>query len=381
MINPEGNRCERCEVLPEVLECGGTVLFVAMAGALEQKLIVILKELGCSPDYERGAIKCETESFKELIESLAKMDSIGPLEARDTNVLFLPKGKEDSYACLRNMRSLRELLDMVKEKQYMEVLRNRRITFYAQPVLRLSNLEVEGFEMLVRGLDEEGNLIPPLKLLESAERTNTLFYFDRMCREAAIRHAVSELPPGSDAKIFINFSPNSIYDPRFCMQSTLRVAHEVGLNPGRLVFEIVETHRVEDLRHLRNIVQYYKQEGVLVAMDDMGRGHSNLDMLVNLKPNIVKIDREIVHGVSSDEVKRCVFHAIVDLCRRLDVEVLAEGVETEEDFAFVSGKVDLAQGYFLSKPSPNFLEVEHKAREVARRIADKLHKELDRSSC
>ncbi len=369
-MHSEDRRCERCEVLPEVMECGGTVLFVAMAGALEEKLMEILRGFGCSPDYDRGAITCEVESFKGLIERLAKTEGIGPLEARDTHVLFLPRGKEENYTCLKNIRTLRELLDIVKEGQYMEVLRNRRITFHAQPVLRSSDLRVDGFEMLVRGLDEEGNLIPPLKLLESAERTNTLFYFDRMCREAAIRHAVSKLPSDSDAKIFVNFSPNSIYDPRFCMQSTLRVASEVGLKPGRLVFEIVETQKVEDLRHLRNIVQYYKQEGVLVAMDDMGRGYANLDMLVNLKPNIVKIDREIVHGVSSDEVKRCVFHAIVDLCRRLEVEVLAEGVETEEDFAFAFERVDLVQGYFLSKPSPDLGEAKLRAEETARRAVE-----------
>lgn len=114
---------------------------------------------------------------------------------------------------------------------------------------------------------------------------------------------------------------------------------------------------MEDLGHLKNILDYYRSKGFRVALDDVGSGYSNLNVIAELKPDIIKIDREIIRNVHEDKIKNAILEALVRIARECGIDVLAEGVETVEEFEFLRDKVDFAQGYFFGKPAPEPVRV------------------------
>ena len=94
--------------------------------------------------------------------------------------------------------------------------------------------------------------------------------------------------------MFVNFLPTTIYRPEVCLATTERAAEQAGLRLDQLVFEVTESEQVNDLDHLEKVFSYYRERGCKVALDDLGAGYSSLNMLVRLKPDIVKLDNEMV---------------------------------------------------------------------------------------
>ena len=107
-----------------------------------------------------------------------------------------------------------------------------------------------------------------------------LFYLDRVCRESSIRTASMYR---ITKKLFINFIPTVIYESSLCLQSTDRVLNEEKLNASQMVFEEVETEKVEDYGHLNRILNNYRSKGYSTALDDIGSGYSNISSLLELK--------------------------------------------------------------------------------------------------
>lgn len=106
--------------------------------------------------------------------------------------------------------------------------------------------------------------------------------------------AVRQATLVKENKVFINFIPTSIYSPQFCLKSTIQLAHELHIDPAQLVFEVVETEKVDDIEHLKTILAYYRDRGFEYALDDVGEGYSTLEMLAELKPKYMKLDMKYV---------------------------------------------------------------------------------------
>jgi len=104
--------------------------------------------------------------------------------------------------------------------------------------------------------------------------------------------------------LFVNFLPTTIYRPEVCVATTERAAEQAGLRLDQLVFEVTESEQVNDLDHLEKVFSYYRERGCKVALDDLGAGYSSLNMLVRLKPDIVKLDKEMVQRRAGQPVRR-----------------------------------------------------------------------------
>jgi EAL domain-containing protein (putative c-di-GMP-specific phosphodiesterase class I) len=118
------------------------------------------------------------------------------------------------------------------------------------------------------------------------------------------------------------------------------------------VFEVVETQNVKDQLHLKEILMYYREKGYKIALDDVGEGYSSLNMLIKLKPDIIKIDRNIIENINKDEFKQSVYKALYTVAKENNIEVLAEGIETPYEIETIrSIGVDYMQGYYFAKPS------------------------------
>lgn len=217
-------------------------------------------------------------------------------------------------------------------------------TMAFQPIVDLDRGGVYAYEALVRGTAGES----AFDILSRVDET-LLYRFDQACRVRALRLAHTLGLAGS---ISINFLPNAVYEPKACIQATLEVAGELGWPLERICFEISETEYVTDRRHLQRIVDAYKAMGFKTALDDFGTGYANLDLLLDFLPDVVKLDRQLITGVDASPRRQAIVESTAALCRRLGVDVIAEGVETlaEARWLYRSGIVR-HQGYLYARPA------------------------------
>jgi EAL domain-containing protein (putative c-di-GMP-specific phosphodiesterase class I) len=224
------------------------------------------------------------------------------------------------------------------DSELLDILQNRRIESWFQPVIEARTREIWGYECLMRGRKADGSLVSAPQMLEWAYQENLKFMLDRVCRETHLENA-GKLNFGSDCRFLINFLPTAIYQPEYCLQTSLAAMRKSGLKPRQIIFEVVESERVVDTEHLIKILEFYRRNGFGVALDDMGSGYAGLTVLADLKPDLIKIDREIA--------------SLVRMGKDNGQLVLAEGVETAEEVALMETLgIDLFQGYYFGKPQP-----------------------------
>lgn len=216
-------------------------------------------------------------------------------------------------------------------------------TFAFQPIVDVAKGEVYGYEALVRGKAGEG----ALEVLSKVTDDNR-YAFDQACRVKAIELAARL---GLKQKLSINFLPNAVYSPEHCIRSTLKAARDYGVPAEQIMFEITESERVHDTAHLTRIFEYYRAQGFITALDDFGAGHAGLNLLAGFIPHILKIDMELVRGIDHLEVKQVIMDGLLEICTRLGITLLAEGVETREEMEYFRTRgVRLMQGYYFAKP-------------------------------
>lgn len=246
------------------------------------------------------------------------------------------------------MRDLGTLTAAVEGEWLLDVLREERVTMHFQPIVTDSG-NVFGHECLLRGLEPDGSLINPGRMFDTARSAGLLFHLDRAARIKAIEEAAAlEL----DTNIFINFNPTSIYDPAYCLKSTMKAVDRSGIPPERIVFEVVESDEVTDTGRLLEILCFYREAGFKVALDDLGAGYSSLNLLTRMRPDFVKLDMDFTRGVDTNPYKALISSRIIELARDLEVSVVAEGVETEDQWRWLrEHNADYAQGYFFARPA------------------------------
>ncbi|WP_456271760.1 EAL domain-containing protein [Bacillus sp. AK031] len=172
---------------------------------------------------------------------------------------------------------------------------------------------------------------------------------DQRAREAAIRCRKGNVENG--IKSFINFLPSTIYNPEFCLKHTFSIVEKYKVDPSDLVFEVVETEKIVDIDHLKNVFAVYRREGMKVALDDVGSGFATLEMLGQIKPDYVKVDRSYVSHCDSIRENQAFLKEVSHISKELGIKVLAEGIERKEEFDYCKTVgIDLAQGYYIGKP-------------------------------
>ncbi|PWW42549.1 EAL domain-containing protein [Chromohalobacter israelensis] len=214
-----------------------------------------------------------------------------------------------------------------------------------QPIVDVARQQVITHEALVRGPGDES----AYRVLSQVS-DSLLYRFDQACRVKAI-----ELASGLDMQsdLSINFLPNAVYAPEACIQATLDVSRRVGWPTERLVFEITEVENVSDRGHLRSIIDTYRQMGFTTALDDFGKGHANLDLLADLRPDKLKIDRELVMDCHQDTRRQILLKAVADIATQLEIDLVAEGIECREEAKWLHEEAGIVQhqGFYYARPA------------------------------
>ncbi len=252
---------------------------------------------------------------------------------------------------------LERLLDLktfearFEERDTVNFIQNGELVSHLQPIIHMNSKEVYGYESLLRASNPK-EFISPGKLFEVASQTGLHSLLDQRAREEAIKARDGKIIPG--LKSFINFLPSTIYNPDFCLQHTFRIVEKYNINPADLVFEVVETEKIVDVDHLKNVLNQYKKEGMKVALDDVGSGFSTVNMLDLLQPDFVKIDRSYISFCDRDDEKKRFLKETNERAHSLGIQTLAEGIERMEEFELCQSLgYDFAQGYLVGKPALN----------------------------
>ncbi|SFS10595.1 EAL domain, c-di-GMP-specific phosphodiesterase class I (or its enzymatically inactive variant) [Granulicella pectinivorans] len=215
-----------------------------------------------------------------------------------------------------------------------------------QPIVDVASGTVYAYEALVRGTKGEG----AHTILQQVTEENR-YQFDQNCRVKAISLAAKLNLAATGALLSINFMPGAVYSPSSCIQLTLETSTRVGFPCNLLIFEITETEQVQDRAHLRGIVAEYRRLGFKVALDDFGAGHSGLNLLADFPTDIIKLDMELTRDLPNRPTALLILKTMVRLAEELGSELVAEGVETVEEFeALKACGVRLMQGYLFARP-------------------------------
>ena len=242
--------------------------------------------------------------------------------------------------------------EMKRATQLEQALRNAIITdaidVHFQPIVRLEEAKVIGFEALARWNDPDLGFVSPAVFVPLAEERG---FIDALS-EALLRKA-AEAALFWPRELFLSFNLSSaqLMDPSTA-DNILSILSRVGLDPHRLELEITETAVMTSADTAQRIISELQSAGVRISLDDFGTGQSSLGRLRDFTFDKVKIDRAFVSRISSDRPSEHIIKAIVAMCEGLDLEVVAEGIEerAEEEKLRALGCA-MGQGYFYGRPA------------------------------
>jgi len=218
-----------------------------------------------------------------------------------------------------------------------------------QPIYSLAHRRAVGYEALVRARDAGGRPITPAELFVRAPIGDARVAMDRRCRALHVRNFIR----AGDATgwLFLNVDPYVAAHGRRWGSFFPELLRDTGFAPHRVAIELTES-RLEDEASLGGALEYYRSLGCLIAIDDFGAGESNFDRIWRVRPDIVKIDREMTRRVALEPLARRMFAGIVSLLHEAGALVCVEGVETEaEALCAIDANADMMQGYLFAPPA------------------------------
>lgn len=217
-------------------------------------------------------------------------------------------------------------------------------TMAFQPIVDFDKGIIFAQEALVRGLNNES----AGSILSQVTEENR-YRFDQACRVRAIQLA-AELEIQS--LLSINFLPNAVYQPELCIRTTIETAKNYSFPLDQILFELTEVEKVKDHAHVGSIIEHYQSLGFKTALDDFGAGYSGLNFLADFHPDYIKLDMALIRNVDKDKSRQAIVKGIIQVCRDLSIEPIAEGIETIEELNVLQQfDIHLFQGYYFAKPS------------------------------
>ena len=251
----------------------------------------------------------------------------------------------ERHAAIRHRLERETALRRAVELEQLEV--------HYQPQWTADGERVTGVEALVRWRHPQRGLLPPAEFVALAERIGLIAEIDSwVMGEAARRLAGWHADGFAGLRLAVNISSQTFYDPELARRIAA-IGRRQGLPPERLELELTESMVVSESGAARARLQELRQTGVSLAFDDFGTGQSSLQYLTVFLPDRIKIDRSFVRRLGREPKFWAVVGGVIDIARRLEIDVTAEGVEEEEVRARLATQgCQEVQGYLLSRPLP-----------------------------
>ncbi len=225
-----------------------------------------------------------------------------------------------------------------------------QLTTFYQAIISVKTHEIIAYEALVRAWNTSNELMSPDTLFINAHKKQCIRELDHICQVHAIKMFAKEQT--AKRKILSLNLPNYLFSDNKNQHSILELVHNLQFDKDLLMLEICEDD-VTDEAKLLEFVQLCHEKKILVAIDDLGKKFSNLDRLVMLLPDVVKLDRCLIKNIHKNRMQQAVVKSMVELCNSMGSLLLAEGTETKEEvLCLLDLGINYFQGFYFSHPAP-----------------------------
>ena len=223
---------------------------------------------------------------------------------------------------------------------------------YLQPLYSIKNDEVYGAEVLVRRVDADGKIRVPIEFIRMMEQERIVSLVDYEMLRQSCELLVKWKSAWSNLVLNVNFSRVTIHEAD-CVARVDEILCETGADPKQIIIEITESSQDMQFERMAERLSELKSRGFSIALDDMGTEAACLEMLYLPQLDIIKIDRSLICRSVNSEREKIVIEGLIDLCHRLGMTCVAEGIETEEQAELLKQlNCDRLQGYHIGKPMP-----------------------------
>ncbi|ODC02246.1 hypothetical protein BFW38_00485 [Terasakiispira papahanaumokuakeensis] len=356
-----------CQVMKEVLP---EKAVLARIGGDEFALYVDLEQMEDIPWLAQRLLDA-VQQYRFAWESrfFAVSASIGIIQLEeDGRLLRTSLGRADA-ACFmakdrgRNQYVLLDEADLKSSEwqsqvdwaaRITELIESDRLRLHFQRILPVANPgdRYNKCEVLLRALDDDGELIMPGVFIPAAERFSLMKNLDRWVVQAVLRNIQAGGELSRFRTISLNLSGDAMSDPEFCQFLEAQLEHS-GVDGHRLCFEVTETVAINNFDHAIHLISALKQYHCRFALDDFGAGVSSFGYLKRLPVDVLKIDGAFIRNVNLDAVDQAMVRSVVDVANSLNLLTVAEFVDNPEVMAWLEANgVDYAQGFYLHKPEP-----------------------------
>lgn len=268
--------------------------------------------------------------------------------------MYAAKGNgKDNYCYFNESMNINLMRKIELQSELRKAIEKKEFVTYYQPQIQLNDNKLVGFEALIRWAREDGTIVSPAEFIPLAEETGLIVPIGQY----VLIEACKELKYWNDKgykelSMAVNLSVRQFRDRDF-VQMLQDIIAEIGVNPKNLELEITETLALEDMEYTINTIEKLQEIGVRFSLDDFGTGYSSMHYLKDLPINILKIDKSFLDALLENESEQKIVQTIITMAQILDLEVIAEGVESEAQADYLkSANCNKAQGYLYSRPVP-----------------------------
>ena len=331
-----GHRLARALGEARVLELDSGVVVIAAAGDLSDALAAEAARGARDPEY-----------------GLVAVDAALP--ERDRYLVALSAAVQASGIAERIGMGQSMQVVQTKTLDYFFSRRDHAIDY--QPIVELATGRAVEYECLSRphlpSMPTSIGTIVQAAIDTGRAVELDLFLVERILLEAGRLQARRLEAGGLPLGFAINLTPASLLAPQFAADELAEAVRAAGLTPRQVTLECTEQQAVPDVVPLQRQVKALRKLGFGFAVDDAGAGYASFALIAALRPTTIKVDRDIVRRIATDDAKQALVEAFVSFGRRIRARLLAEGIETRRDLAMLTSLgVELGQGYLLGKPAP-----------------------------
>ena len=281
------------------------------------------------------------------------LDAETLIKNADTAMYQAKENGRQSYRFFEPAMNVRAVERQSLEEDLRRALDREEFVLHYQPKIDLRTGAITGAEALIRWMHPTRGLLAPAQFIPIAEDTGLILPIGNWVLREACRQARTWVDAGLPmTSMAVNVSAMELRGESF-LDGLFLILTETGLEPGALEIELTESVLMKHAESAASILLSLRERGVHVAVDDFGTGYSSLSYLREFPIDALKIDQSFVRQITSAEDDMSIVTAVISMARSLKLRVVAEGVETAEQMAFLqAGECDEAQGYHFSRPVP-----------------------------